>query len=230
MTLNQLHTFFDVELDKSNISGYPSFLPEEKDYFINLSIRRFYKTRYSGNNNKQKGFQQDQKRSDDFRNIVKTEDILKADMTVSDNEYIASYPSDYWIMLGETSTIKYSDDSLYKNKNVDVLECTIENIDSRLNNSLSEHILRRGYARPLRVFKNDKIYLYTDGQYDIEKYSVTYIKKPQEVDWYSNNTDQLTIVPDHAWDEIISGAVRSAMENISDIRYQTYSIENQGME
>lgn len=31
MTLEDMHTAFDVELDKLNGTSYPSFLPEEKD-------------------------------------------------------------------------------------------------------------------------------------------------------------------------------------------------------
>ena len=75
-------------------------------------------------------------------------------------------------MVGETARIKYVSNAPggYSYKDVDVYECTIENLDNRLNNSLSEHILNRGHARPLRVFVGDDIFLYTDGAYSIDKY------------------------------------------------------------
>lgn len=236
MTLEKLHIAFNIELDKSNVSGYPSFLPEERDYFINAAITKFYKTKYSGYNAQLKGFQQNQKRSDDFRNVIKS---ASAALVTSDSiKYTASFPEDYWFMVGETARIKYpsATPGEYSYKDVDVYECTIENLDNRLNNSLSEHKLNRGYARPLRVFVGDNIFLYTDGSYSIDKYAMFYICKPAEVNWYStiqgysNSTTELENVPDHAWDEIIKLAVKAAIENISDYRYQSYSQETQVIE
>ena len=236
MTLEKLHIAFNIELDKSNVSGYPSFLPEERDYFINAAITKFYKTKYSGYNAQLKGFQQNQKRSDDFRNVIKS---ASAALVTSDSvKYTASFPEDYWFMVGETARIKYpsATPGEYSYKDVDVYECTIENLDNRLNNSLSEHKLNRGYARPLRVFVGDNIFLYTDGSYSIDKYVMFYICKPAEVNWYStaqgysNSTTELENVPDHAWDEIIKLAVKAAIENISDYRYQSYSQETQVIE
>ena len=236
MTLEKLHIAFNIELDKSNVSGYPSFLPEERDYFINAAITKFYKTKYSGYNAQLKGFQQNQKRSDDFRNVIKS---ASAALVTSDSiKYTASFPEDYWFMVGETARIKYpsATPGEYSYKDVDVYECTIENLDNRLNNSLSEHKFNRGYARPLRVFVGNDILLYTDGEYSIDKYSMSYICKPAEVNWYSttqgysNSTTELENVPDHAWDEIIKLAVKAAIENISDYRYQSYSQETQVIE
>ena len=240
MTLSQLHLYIKLELDKSNISGYPSFLPEEIDYFINTAIKRFYKRKYSGVSAVGGSFQQNQLKSDDFRKIVKTAEILKASMTVSENQYIADYPSDYWIGVGESAYITSTNSEWPKAnlnvaipRKVDVFERTIENLDSTLNNKLSEHRLNHSYARPIRVYMNSKIYLFTDGNYSIDKYVINYISSPVEVDWYSQvndkNTYQLVSVPDHAWDEIISMATKAAIENIADSRYQTYSAETQAI-
>ena len=40
--------------------------------FINEAVDKFWKTRYSGINFKQRGFEQDQKRTDDLRTLVTT--------------------------------------------------------------------------------------------------------------------------------------------------------------
>lgn len=238
MTLSQLHLYIKLELDKSNISGYPSFLPEEIDYFINTAIKRFYKRKYSGISAVSGSFQQNQLKSDDFRNIVKSESILSEDMDVTGNQYKIEYPADYWIGVGESVEISSDNASWPKDnennpisKRVDVFERTIENLDSSLNNKLSEHRLNHSYARPIRVYMDGSIYLFTDGNYSIDKYTITYISKPVDVDWYSTDNDkdsyELVSVPDHAWDEIISMAAKSAIENIADSRYQTYSAETQ---
>jgi len=237
MTLAELHRNWNIELDKSNLTtSNPSFLPEEIDYFINTEILRFIKTRYSGLNIHKDGFQQSQKRSDDLRTVVKSADVLTSAFTVTlgddgkASKYVISYPTDYFIGLGETVYIA----ALGLNtpiKRTDVLECTIENIDSRLGNSLSPYRFHNGSATPLRVYSEGKIILYTDEYYTIKKYTITYLAAPTKLDWYSGSTSvQLTIMPDHTWDEIIVNAVKSALLNISDDRYQAYSQEAQVIE
>jgi len=71
------------------------------------------------------------------------------------NRFEYDYPEDYWIGLGEkcnlskivTSTGTTPVVSLVAMSSSDVIEATIENIDSKLNNSLSEHIFHNGKAR-----------------------------------------------------------------------------------
>jgi hypothetical protein len=301
MTLLNAYRAFNLELDKSgDIASYPSFLPEEKDYWINTAITRITKTRYSGVNSHKLGFQQDQKRSDDLRTLVKTVNI--STLAVSEfnghTVYSTSYPNDYWFALGEYVNIKTTDESPVS-KRTDVVETTIENLDSKLSDTLSDHIYHLGKAKPLRVYADNKIDLYTDGTYIVSNYSLTYLMKPKSISWYpgwyfledgstpklatpattycyegeyykntynnefykcndngyflvgtgftslgtlediNSNENSLKyyedgvwkeIMPDHMWDEIIVLAVRLALENISDSRYQTYSQESQVIE
>ena len=236
MTLAEIHRNWNIELDKSNLTtSNPSFLPEEIDYFVNTEILRFIKTRYSGLNIHKDGFQQSQKRSDDLRTVVKSVDILQNVFLVSlgdDNKttkYIISYPADYFIGLGETVYISAVGST--EIKRTDVLECTIENLDSRLSNSLSPYRYHNGSATPLRVYSDGKIILYTDENYSIKKYTIIYIAAPTKLDWYAGNINvQLTMMPEHTWDEIIVNAVKSALLNISDDRYQVYSQKAQTIE
>lgn len=237
MTLAELHRNFDLEMDKSNsISNYPSFLPEEKDYFFNTTIQRILKTKYSGDNVHKTGFQQDQKRSDDLRTVVKTKEYISTDFITEQEpscvRYSVDYPADYLIGLGETVYIQpigNTDTTLIKRN--DVTECTIENIDGRITDNLSEYHYNRGYARPLRLYSENKIYLYTDGAYEITKYIVTYMFMPAKLDWYSgSNTVPLTMLPEHMWDEILVYAVKLALQNVSDERLSSYSQETQVIE
>jgi hypothetical protein len=233
MTLKELHRNFKIELDKSEISSYPSFLPEEIDYWINNSIERFVKTRYSGRSIDRAGFQQTEKRTDDLRTLVveKSYDTSNVIQDVS-NSIEVDYPSDYMIMVGE-STFITSDASSWPIKNgvkaiqrVDPIEATIENIDSKLQSVLSEHNLRIDSAKPIRLFVNNKVRFYTDGNYRVVKYVMTYIKNPEKLDWYSSTVsidDAITMLPEHTWSEIIVLAVGLALENISDIRLNSYA-------
>ena len=227
MTLAELHRNFKIELDKSSISSYPSFLPEEIDYWLNTAILRIIKTRYSGLNAHQKGFQQNQKRTDDLRlstkvsnfptrqfivntAYVKDEIVIGVDgqyytansnhtasnmdlftkASNDDNSLWVNFPDDYITLVGESVNI-YSNNTCWpkvsgisKRKRTDVLEATIENFDSKLENSLSEYHLHSNKAKPLRLISENKIKLYTDGEYFIDKYSMEYISTPGKLDWY----------------------------------------------
>jgi hypothetical protein len=284
MTIYELHRNFKMECDKlDGITSMPSFLPEEIDYFLNIAIERFIKTRYSGMNAQHSGFQQNQKRTDDLRTVVTSKDYSlttppSANPITEIDElgvtgYSVEYPTDYWIGLGETMFIQYPDPIDTTGvakilKRGDVTECTIENVDSELNNSLSMYRLHNGIAKPLRLQVDNRIIFYTDGNYTIPNYTLTYILRPSKIDSYiypafaSTNTyavgykvtyngkqyvcrvantvalasisnfDELevAIMPDHTWDEITVLAVRIAIENISDSRYQTYTAESQVIE
>jgi len=225
MTIFELHRNFKIELDKSEITSYPSFLPEEIDYWFNTAIERFIKTRYSGLNIHKSGFQQDQKRSDDLRSVITSKEYIReipalvdysatyrkgdivmysdrfyecaaqyslgADIQYEGQNWIlhkdmsVEYPSDYWIGLGEHASIMYTSNltPIYKYRN-DVIEATIENIDSKINNRLSDHILHNGSAKPIRLYSNNSIALYTDGNYIVSAYVIDYIKSPEKLDIY----------------------------------------------
>jgi hypothetical protein len=233
MTLTELHRNFKIELDKSEISSYPSFLPEEIDYWLNSSIERFIKSRYSGRNLYRTGFQQNQKRTEDLRTLVVERPYDVSNVTQGfDYSIEVDYPSDYFIAVGETAFIT-STSELWPEKNgqktvlrTDVIESTIEDIDSKLKSKLSEHNLNGDSAKPIRLFVNNHIRLYTDGNYSIQKYVLTYIKMPEKLDWYSSTvsrTSTITTLPDHTWSEIVVEAVSLALENISDIRINSYA-------
>lgn len=232
MTASELHKMFKMELDKyDNISSYPSFLPKEIDYFLNTAILRWVKTRLSGLNSHRSGFEMSQKRIDDLRTLV-TYAIWNADDVEKD--YISDipaikidYPSDYMFEVGDTVKITLPND---KSFTTDTQEATIENIDSKLNNSLSDFKLRNNKARPIKLHIDNTIYILYNYDYSIETYTLMYIKSPDKINYSTNPSGNLNILPDHAWDEIVSLATRLALENISDNRYSTYSQESQLVE
>ena len=61
-----MHTALKLGLDKSEDLSYPHFEAEELDFWLNESVDRFIKTRYSGSNVKGTGFEEAQKRTDDL--------------------------------------------------------------------------------------------------------------------------------------------------------------------
>lgn len=62
-----------------------------------------------------------------------------------------------------------------------MLEATVENIDRQRQNTLSEYRLHGRSARPLRLYEGNEIHLYTDGNYNIRNYILTYLRTPKRL-------------------------------------------------
>jgi hypothetical protein len=115
MTISEMHIAFKLGLDKTESLQYPSFLPEEIDFWLNQAIRKFVKTRYSGLNSKREGFEQSQKRIDDLRTLVRELTIPCKVSTIKPNSYELTYgftsssfaTAPYWLSLGEEVLIYY---------------------------------------------------------------------------------------------------------------------------
>lgn len=208
--------------------------------FINEAIDKFWKTRYSGLNYKQRGFEQDQKRTDDLRTLVTEHTYKDTDITkVNQEEYTVTLPDDYVILLGDTAGISPADgvinncwekDALgnYKIKYSDTIEGTIETVDRIKENSLSEYRLKYTKAKPIRLIQDNTITLYTDGNYKVAEYTIEYLKKPSKVDLKTNPTDEYTDLPSHTHMEVVKLAVQLILATLPN--YNVYSNEVNSME
>ena len=187
--------------------------------FLNEAIDKFYKTRYSGINSKTEGFEQSQKRIDDLRTLIKSitfnPPTKKED---SESIFTVNLPLDYVLLLGDTAGIQPADGyndpcwpkdktgKSYVVKRNDTIETTVETLDRQLNNSLSEHLLKYSTAKPLRLIKNNQIWLYTDGKYKISEYSFIYLSKPALLDSKNITNTEYTSLPEHTHMEIVKMA------------------------
>lgn len=208
--------------------------------FINEAIDKFWKTRYSGLNYKQRGFEQDQKRTDDLRTLVTKHTYKDTDITkVNQEEYTVTLPDNYVILLGDTAGISPADgvinncwekDALgnYKIKYSDTIEGTIETVDRIKENSLSEYRLKYTKAKPIRLIQDNTITLYTDGNYKVAEYTIEYLKKPSKVDLKTNPTDEYTDLPSHTHMEVVKLAVQLILATLPN--YNVYSNEVNSME
>ena len=214
--------------------------------FLNEAIDKFYKTRYSGINGKQEGFEQSQKRIDDLRTLIKSVtykiDNLKENSKIivsSASKYSVALPEDYVVLLGDTAGIQPIDNTnkcwekdnegKYITKYNDVIEATIETIDKQLNNSLSEHKLKYNAAKPLRLIQENEIQLYTDGNYKVAEYTIKYLKKPEKLN-KDNLTTEYTSLPEHTHMEIVKMAVQLYLATKPMEHYSVYSSEVNNME
>lgn len=235
-----LQEAFEIEINKLD-DGLTKPKSSDTEWWLNRGLEKFYKTRYSGINFKQKGFEQDQKRIDDLRTLVNVKLYTTEVNKVSNQEFNVIVPDDYVILLGDTAGIapndglnmpcwEKDDDGTYITKYSDTIEVTIETIDRQLSNPLSEHHIRYASARPLRLMQNDKVILYTDGNYKISNYKLIYLRRPIKIDIHTNPFDEYTDMPEHTHSEIVKLAAQMYLENQKDERYNSFSNEVKTME
>lgn len=208
--------------------------------FVNEAIDKFWKTRYSGLNFKQRGFEQDQKRTDDLRTLVTKHTYKDIDISkVNQEEYTVTLPDDYVILLGDTAGIAPADgitndcwekdsEGNYKVKYSDTIEGTIETVDRIKENSLSEYHLKYTKAKPIKLMQDNTITLYTDGQYKVAEYTIEYLKRPSKVTLVDTPTDEYTDLPAHTHMEIVKIAVQLILGTLPN--YNVYSNEVNTME
>lgn len=208
--------------------------------FINEAIDKFWKTRYSGLNFKQRGFEQDQKRTDDLRTLVTKRTYKDIDISkVNQEKYTVTLPDDYVILLGDTAGIAPADgitndcwekdsEGNYKVKYSDTIEGTIETVDRIKENSLSEYHLKYTKAKPIKLMQDNTITLYTDGQYKVAEYTIEYLKRPSKVTLVDTPTDEYTDLPAHTHMEIVKIAVQLILGTLPN--YNVYSNEVNTME
>ena len=208
--------------------------------FINEAIDKFYKTRYSGINFKAQGFEQTQKRIDDLRTLIKNKKYTEGSINKSDrNSYSVELPEDYVLLLGDTAGLQPSnlnecwetnERGEYIIKYTDTLESTIETLDRQLGNSLSEHKLKYCQARPLKLIQDNNVILYTDGNYKISEYQITYLAKPSKIDSSNITNLEYTDLPEHTHMEIVKMAIQIYLATKPMQHYNAYSNEIASME
>ena len=224
---------FELELNKLD-DNFTKPTTNTTEYFLNAGLDKFWKTRYSQNNPKVKGFEQIQKRIDDLRTLV-AEVTLVPD-TTSKDLYTVTIPEDYVILLGDTAGISPADgytdpcweldsDGNYVIHYSDVLEGSIETIDRIKENSLTEYHLRYTKAKPIRLLSGNEIKLYTDGKYKVSKYILHYLRKPHYIDIHTEPFKEYTDMPEHTHLEIVKLAAQLYIENQANPRYNSYTQE-----
>lgn len=241
MNIAAMHTAFKLEVDKSSALELPAFEPEEIDLWLNNAIRKFVKTRYSGLNSKQQGFEETQKRTDDLRRLYQQVTILPESYNSAHmpNTYIFKLPEegsgagaeDYWFTISEqcrNGTTPVGELS-------GITECTLDEYPQKVKDPFSEHHAHYGDAKPLRIYGKTpgdddyaEVWLASDGTYSVSEYHLAYLRKPATVKVTATavNCD----LPEHTHDEIVKMAANMVLESIEQPRYQTHSNELNTME
>ena len=234
MTNLQILEAFEREINKfDNSVTKPN--TDASLYWLNQAVKKFVKVRYNGDFVHKTGYEETEKRFRDLSNLLATKLYSKSytigDKISGDVSYgnytscTLTYPSDLLYVLSETaeisSTVNTDDPAT---KWVPVFECTADSFMYRVNNSLTDFHYRNQYARPLRVRTSTGCNLLTDGKYTVNKYTLQYLRKPNEISLKSPFKEytefEETVLP-----EIIKIAAQMYLENTAEERYKTISNE-----
>lgn len=214
---------FELEINKLN-DALQKPVTDDSLYWINQGIVKFAKDRFNGNAPKRTSYEQNEKRTRDLINLLRETET--SSFTVrsheSYDEYEYDYPEDMMYVLNEDVVI--SDKAGNNKMDTCVFECTADSFMYRVNNKLTDFHYRFHRARPLRVRTKDGFRLLTDKNYIISKYTLGYLKVPEEItneDPFKDYKD----FEDYTWLEIIKIAAQMYVENQADPRYKTITNE-----
>lgn len=161
-------------------------------------------------------FQRNQEITDNIRTLVNTKSYTTYNFSKLGNKWETDYPTDYMFALGENVYISIKDNKCNNliTRESDVIEATIETVSQRLSNSLSDHRLRYNQAKPIRVYTDNKIVLYTDGNYDISSYELTYLRKAKDLGEFNNLVNEYTDLPENTHQDIVNLAVQMLVSTL----------------
>ena len=230
MTVSEMNFEFRVGMDKVLSLNAPGFTAEEIDSFLNNAQEEFIEQRAYGTNPKGTGLEEDQKRRDDLREIIK--DYSTSIFTTSSNNKpfgsFISLPLDYRHAIQEEVDISYTGcNETTQTDRIPVVPVTHDRynkvINDPFNKPYKEESIRLDY-------EGDVFELITDGAYTITTYYLRYLKEPVTIRY---GTQYLVPVTDIDCElaaavhrEVVGIAVQAALEDVESQRYKTKKIEN----
>lgn len=227
MTVPEAHIAFKIETDKNAVnigmSGCPSFLPEEIDYWLYTAYLIKIATKFTGNNNLQAPFEGNIKRVADLEGLVKTDRSIT----------LLSEPiSNRLTMNNFKSSVTYGDEA--QDKRMYFIEGILHFGNNKIANvkPISHEQARRfletysnkpWIEEPVAILEDNKLIVFVDRDLMIGPYTIdiTYLAYPRKIN-NQDITSTLDEVPEYMQYEVIKLAADMAIENIESPRTQTH--------
>ena len=221
MDIDSMHNEFKLLMDKADGGGSPSFLTSEIDRFLNAAIEKFVAKRAFGNNPRRTGFEEDQKRRDDLRNIVNNETLypgIHISTINKPNGVFVTLPRNYRHAINEEALVRTLD-SIGTEKRVSVKTITHDRYNKIIEDPFNKPEKNTVYRLD---YNNDRVELICGEGQVIDNYYLRYLKNPAIV---SKTTGVNCDLAKHTHREIVRMAVLEALENTENPRYQSSKIE-----
>lgn len=108
MNVTSLHINTRLELDKINSGLYDYLTDEEVDYYLNKAQTEFIKQRYNPDSNQYRtGFEQNEKRTADLKNLHVTNYTDTCYLTNETNKYRFRLPEDFMYLTSQRATVYF---------------------------------------------------------------------------------------------------------------------------
>lgn len=227
MTVPEAHIAFKIETDKNAVnigmSGCPSFLPEEIDYWLYTAYLIKIATKFTGNNNLQVSFEGNIKRVADLEGLVKTDRSIT----------LLSEPISNRLTMNDfKSSVTYGGEA--QDKRMYFIEGILHFGNNKIANvRLISHEQARRFLEtysnkpwieePVAILEDNKLIVFVDRDLMIGPYTIdiTYLAYPRKIN-NQDITSTLDEVPEYMQYEVIKLAADMAIENIESPRTQTH--------
>lgn len=226
MTIAEAHIAFKVEADKNAVnigmSGCPSFLPEEIDYWLYTAYLSKIATKFTGNNTIQTSFECNAKRVADLEGLVRTDKGLTLLSETTNNRLTLN---DF------KSSIKYGSDT--QDKRMYFIQGTLHFGSKLANVKLISHENALRFLEtynnkpwieePVAILEDNKLIVFVDrdlmtGPYTID---LTYLAYPRKIN-NQDITSTLDEIPEYMQYEVVKLAADMALENVESPRVQSH--------
>ena len=227
MTVLEAHIAFKIEADKNavniGISGCPSFLPEEIDYWLYTAYLSKIATKATGNNTLRIPFEGNVKRVADLEGLVKTDKGLSL---------LSESISNRLTMNNFKSSITYGDDT--QDKRMYFLEgilhfgsnkiATVKLIShEQATRFLETYNNKPWIEEPVAILEDNKLIVFIDRDLMVGPYTIdiTYLAYPRKIN-NQDITSTLDEIPEYMQYEVVKLAADMAIENVESPRTQTH--------
>lgn len=226
MTIAEAHIAFKVEADKNAVnigmSGCPSFLPEEIDYWLYTAYLSKIATKFTGNNTIQTSFEGNTKRVADLEGLVRTDKGLTLLSETTNNRLTLN---------NFKSSIKYGSDT--QDKRMYFIQGTLHFGSKLANVKLISHENALRFLEtynnkpwieePVAILEDNKLIVFVDrdlmtGPYTID---LTYLAYPRKIN-NQDITSTLDEIPEYMQYEVVKLAADMALENVESPRVQSH--------
>ena len=227
MTVSEAHIAFKIEADKNAVnigmSGCPSFLPEEIDYWLYTAYLSKIATKFTGNNTIKTPFEGNTKRVADLEKLVKTDKGLTLlSETVSNRLTLNDFTST--VTYGNYSQDKrmYFIDGVlhFGNNKIAVIKLISQENAQRF---LETYNNKPWIEDPVAIMENNKLIVFVDrdlmtGPYTID---LTYLAYPRKIN-NQDITSGMDEIPEYMQYEVVKLAADMALENVESPRVQSH--------
>lgn len=219
MTIQEIHIAFAQELDKTQTFEYPSFQPEQIDYWLNKAQLEVIDGLAYPVDSRFPGFENGQRRIDELKDIIVPSGNLTPVQMGTDFE--VELPNDYFHLVRHRCV---TNDTNCGNKTT-----TVPGVQTKqdfIGLQLKDPFNKPTASEPLYYIIGNTIVYETLGDFTISSTNITYIKEPAKMRLGVAYTIPTTNVEcdfnsDDMQHKIIDKAVSMVLENIESPRYQT---------